>query len=676
MTILFLYLLPAILVLLNIKVFKVISIFFAVCYLPGLSLFIFKKERLGLEDLILSFPVSLGISSLLTIGLLYPGIHVKYIACIIYLIVGLIILARFIVKYKRPLVNVEVRRNELIYLGIALLVTLFLSIPIISPRVAISAHGFHHSTIATEIINGIFPPENPGLGGTRLGYHWGYHAFIAVLSSFSDYPPLRVMSLLNVISLFFILCIAYNTAQFLGLKRGYIYLVPLALIGLMRADAVFFFMNRITGGTLKGLRYLPFYEGRPSEILQSWIWGGGAPWFDRRLLFLNKFYNANTMPVGIALCLSYFLILMIHLMRKDKDNSRSIYLIAYGSTLIGSSIIYPPLAIVSLLHAPVWAIFSFLQKKVGYKLKDLIELLIPYFLAVIIVIPYLLSITGDTSRSVISIGFSDQSIINLVTFWMPIPFIIAGIYLSYKRLSLNMFYFLIIGALVCLGLSVFMKVTFENSAKFTFILSYFYAVFFGLAIYNLLDLVTRPLLKRFLLAGIVFFLFTTPVITEAAYLVSPWFRDNMYKFSGRHIVFDKDKERNEAYAWIRNNTPPDALIILSYVETSNPDTIAQNSTYEPAALTERNLFVVKDWYTVSNPEYAERVKVRRRLFSHDYSGIKDYFRRLKRPLYLLVEDTLSQYCAREDIFDNFKYDPEIFELVFTNGRQYVYRIRT
>jgi hypothetical protein len=634
-----------------------------------------KKDSLKFEDLILAFPGSLGISSSLTLGLLYIGIHVKFISYIIYGIIGFIVLL-YIFKYKKlPSLVINLSDKEVRFIIVAFLMTLIFSIPVISERVAISSHGFHHSTIVTQVLNGIFPPENPGLGGTALSYHWGHHTLVAVLSSPTNIHPLRIISLLNVMALFIIFCTAYSTAKILDFPEGYSYLVPLALIGLMRSDAVIFFVNKLLSGNLMGLTHTSLSEMRPSHILQNWVWGGGAFWFDRRLFFLNKFYNANSMPLGISICLSYFLLLLIHLKKIYKHQYNKIYLINIGLVIIACSIIYPPLAIIPLLHAPIWAGFVFLSKRIDFKIriKETMEILIPYSIAVIIVLPYLLSVSSNTGEPVIRIRFWDQSIRNLVAFWLPIPFIIIGALFSFKKFKLKTFLFLVVSASLCLSLSTFTRVALWNSSKFTFILSFFYALYFAYAVLNLLQLFSNRLLKRIFLACIIIFLLITPILTEASYIISPWFRDETYSFSGKHIIFNRDSKRNEAYTWIRKNTPPEALVVLTYVETSNPDSIAQNSTYEPAALTERNLFVIKDWYTVPHPEYTKRVTIREKLLS-DYSDpdVEGFFESLNRPIYLFVEKQLPPVYLIDEVFKKIPDNPEGFSLLFRNKNQSLY----
>jgi hypothetical protein len=670
------YITTAILVLTGFQPLIIASIFFGICYLPGLAMFaLIKKEILQFEELVLAFPVSIGISSVLVFGLLYVGVHVTYTFYLIIGIAGIMILMSSIKHGKLSSLTVRLSGREFRFVIFAFMTTLAFSIPVISERIVISAHGFHHSIIATQIINGIFPPENPGMGGTSLSYHWGYHTFIAAIASPSSLPPLVVISVLNVMALFFILCIAYRSGDYLEFADGYRYLVPLALIGLMRSDAVIFLANKLFFGNLISLRQLSLPEMGPTHILQDWIWGGGAPWFDRRLFFMSKFYNANTMPLGIVLCLSYFLFLLAGLKKTHEYINSISFMLILGLLITANCIIYPPLAIIPLLHAPVWASIGILSKRTDIKtgFKESLQILIPYGLAVLIVLPYFLSVSSNTGEPIIRINFYDQSIINLVAFWLPMPLIFIGAVLLFRKMPSKLFIFLIVAAALCFSLSTFTQVSLGNSSKFTFILSFFYALFFVLAVSKLMNLISKRWIKLILSAYVILFLLLTPIITEAGYIVSPWFIDNTYSFSRRHILFSRDGKRNEAYTWIRENTPPETLVMLTYFETLYEENIAHNSTYEPAALTERNLFVVKDWYTISNPEYSRRIKIREKHFVNPRDGgVQSFFASLKRPVYLLVEDRLPTAYLREERFNEYPDNPEGFLLVFKNNNQRVY----
>jgi len=239
---------------LNVEPFMTIGVFLSICYLPGLCIFtLARKDKLLFEDLVLSFPSSIGISCVLILGLLFLGVNVKYIPVIIHLIAGTAVGICVIKKNKESAFPVvEITRHELFFFLFALLTTLLLSIPFfIGPdRVTIASHVFHHSAIVTQIINGIFPPENPGLGGTIIGYYWGFHGLIAALSIKTGYQQVQIIFILNALSLYIIFCIAYSFAKAFDLPEVYRYLLPLAVIGLMRSDAGLLFLYKLFSGAL------------------------------------------------------------------------------------------------------------------------------------------------------------------------------------------------------------------------------------------------------------------------------------------------------------------------------------------------------------------------------------------------------------------------------------------
>jgi hypothetical protein len=649
-----------------------------ICYLPGLFLFALgKKETLEFEDLILAFPCSIGISSIGILGVFYLGAPFKYLLYLLCIIAGITVI--FFVR-KKSHIKIHITSKELAFIFFACTITLLLSIPVLfgADRIDISAHGFFHSTFVTQILNGIFPPENAGLGGTSISYQWGFHALIAAISSEIDFHPLQVMSALNVLSLLFIFCIVYRSSKALNFTDGYRYLACLAVIGLMRSDAGIFFVNKLISGNLMDISHASLAEMRPLDVLQNWIWGGGAPWFDRRLFFLNKFYNANSMPLGILLCLSYFLLVLIYSEKTHERKYSKIYMISISLVLIASCFVYPPLAIIPLIHAPLWTGLVFFKRQdFRTRLNHSLEMFIPYLIAVVAVFPYLMLVSSSDGEPAIRVAFWDQSIRNIIVFWLPTPFIFFGVWSAFKKYSSSTLLWLVTGTFLCLSLSTFTRVALWNSGKFTFILSFFYALFFVYALSELINWISHRWLKTTIVTSSILFLFFTPILTELSYIISPWFRDNTYSFSGRHIVFAKDMQRNEAYTWIRKDTPPNALLLLTYVETSVPDNIAQNSTYEPAALTERNLFVINDSFTQTDPEYKRRIRLREKILDEPESPeVKSFLNSINRPIYLLVEDNLPSLFLKEERFNQFTENPDkAFQLKFHNDRQSVYLVK-
>jgi hypothetical protein len=686
MVLIFLYCLSVIFFFIKIEPFTIAGVFLSICYLPGLSIFfIGNKEKINFEDLFLAFPCSLGISGLLTLGLLFIGINVNYVPNIIHIIMGVIVLIFVITNRKKTYPVLALEKKEIIFCLFALLMTLIFSIPFfIGPdRGPIAAHAFHHSSFVSQILHGIFPPENPGLGGTKIGYYWGFHAFIAALTSHTGFQQLQIVFMLNAIALFMIFCIAYSFSKYFGLPEKFCYIMPLAVIGLMRSDAGLYVIYKLFSGKLISLNTLTSQQMMlPSDLLDRWLIG--ITWYDPRLLYLNKFYNISAMPVTISICLSYFLILLILLKVKLTDNT--IYLVMFAIIIIACILNYPPLAIVPLLYTPIWACVIFLSTKGSHrdKVKETLTILLPYITGVLIVLPYILfimasrDISSSGQGSVLSLAFNNQSVKNLVVFLLPFPVIIYGAWIVFKRFHFSKEgLFLFSATALCFGLSVLTKWPFDNSYKFNYILIIFCALFFMFAISRLLSLLSKRSVIRFITAIPILYLLLTPFIVEAAYIISCLSMDRYLTFADGHIIYAQDKQKNEAYSWIRENTPSNSLIMFSYIKTTYP-CCGTNRNYEVAALSERTQYVIKDTdYTISNPEYARRVEFREKLFTtpEDPSVIK-FFSELNRPVYLLVESNLE-----EDIFvveERFKHFPENpgrpFVLKFQNGRQWVYFI--
>jgi len=258
-----------------------------------------------------------------------------------------------------------------------------------------------------------------------------------------------------------------------------------------------------------------------------------------------------------------------------------------------------------------------------------------------------------------------------------LPMIIYGFKVALKRFSSTLeLWFIITSTLLCLTLALFLRMPLDNSYKFNYVLTFFLAMFFVFAIRSLVDIFSRQLYKIVFAGGVILILMLTPVAVEVSYIISYLLSEQYFAFSDKHVVYASDKTRNEAYEWIRSNTPTDTLLILSYAETPLP-CCAINPIYEPAALAERSLFVIKDTdYTARNPEYAERVRMRNQFFKNaDNPEVINFVKMLKRPIYFLVEDKLPGVSLDKSSFKEIQEKPgDGFELVFHNVSQRVYRL--
>lgn len=657
------------------------------CFIPGITCYLLlKDDNLSFADLALSFPVSIGLSSLLILISLWLNINIRYTGFVVIGASLLFMLFAIIKRKNRGLPGIIITLDERRFVGIALIAILIFSIPVFSVRVTISHHGFHHFSLVTNILNGFFPPENPGIGGEPIGYHWGYHAFVASLSSSSNINPLRIFSILNIISLFIIFCIAYSCARIYNIPARLCYIAPIALTGLMRSDAIFYFLRNMIRGSFP---VIESDSSAPLKLLSQWVWG--VSFLDTRLFFLNKFYNANNMPLGLCFLFSFFMIVLMLLGNTGEKKPRTTLLILMSLTLTGLALNYAFFLIIPLLMSPVWAvIYSVAGRRANNgKIRDFLRFLTPCIIAALFSAPYLLAVASG--GNVVTAGkdldefrflyLDIQAVRNLVVFLLPSPFIIYGFWILYRRYDLSgKSLFLFSGTLLTLFLSVFLRLNWANSAKFSFVLSFFFLIPVLMLIEKMLERFTGTVLQRILFAGVSVYLLFTPLLTEAAYISSPWFIDKTYAFDGRHIVFNKEKTRNEAYQWIRNNTPHDALILLPFFATPHAPggvTIAQAFSYRPSALAERSLFVIRDVYALVTKEFENRAAIRDILFNTPGDDrVRKYLKSLKRPVYLLTEEGYRDDELVSDVeMDNLPESADdFFKTVFKTGKQTVYKI--
>ena len=680
MALIVLYVLSILAILLPYEPLKLVGILISICFLPGLCLFAFGRKTIVFRDLILSFLCSIGISSILILAFLYLGVNILHTPRIIIALTGIAILVYLITGWRKKSYAVfHLSVRELIFCLVALLTTLLLSLPVIlgGDSMHLSAHSFFHSSITTQILNGTFPPENPGLGGISTSYFWGGNAFLAALSSQLNLHPLKINSILNILSLFMFFCIIYCAAKAFDFSEAYRYFLALAVIGLMRSDAIIMFIAKLLSGNLLSLQETHNLALAPWQVMSVWAWSDKLPLYDARLRFLDKFYNAGFMPLSICLIFAYFLILLLLSKNKFDDRDKKVYLIALSLLVTASIIIYLPLAIVPILHIPIWAGLIFMVSSGTFKEKfrEFSYILLPFLIAILLTLPYMLYVKDVIQTYTISpptgkiqtIGLA-PTVRNIIVFWLPFPVIVTGIWLALKRFAFSkLLYFLLTSTILFFGLSVFIEWGGGNSYKFAYILLFFFAFFFVFALLNFLPKISNRWLKGIVTSSIIIVLLSTPFLVEASYFLSSRFRDATYTFSGKHIIFSKDTARNEAYAWIRENTHPDALVMLTYIKTKYWDCAAHDIIYWPTALTERNLFVIMDsYYVMTNPEYRKRTLMREKLFKEpENPEVSSFFESLNRPVYLLVEGEFNE------LPENFKKE---FPLMFHNDRQKVYLI--
>ncbi|MBC8550382.1 MAG: hypothetical protein ISR96_12235 [Nitrospira sp.] len=681
MTLLFVYIVSAVAIFIDLEYVRLAGCFLSICLIPGLSIFAILKKELNFSDIILAILTSLGVSIFLTILMLFIGIKNSSISTIIIILTGIPVLYSFFIDRKAgSYVATRISQKEKIFSVCAVLITVLLALPVLTgpDSMDISSHSYFHTALSGNVMDGIFPPENPGLGGTETAYPWGGNAFTAMFASVSGTHPLEVNAMLNVLSLFLLISIVYMVGSALGFSEGMKYLTVLAVFGLMRSDAGAVFAAKIMSGNFMSFQDIRELSCPPGQVMSEWAWSEKLPLYDVRLRFLDKFYNAGFMALSLCFIFAYFYILI---RSSNDDMSKQEKIVCRLSLFFcigGNTLFYLALAIIPLLHLPFWMFYLFITAKGGFQKRyhKISYVFWPFFWASIATAPYILKIKAVTSTAIKTSGASGQllgflpSWTNIVVYWLPFPLIVLGLwYLVRKTPPSGSRSFLLTGTGLFFFMAAFVEWGVGNEYKFSYIVLFFFAILFVMAIEEITSRIHRPVVKKLAFAVLILFLSGTPFLVEASYFLSSRYLDNAQKFSGRHILFADDIARNEAYEWIRNNTPPDSLVMLTYNKTKTWDCPASNITYKPAAFLERSMFVMRDIdYVMRNIEFAKREDIWVKLFENpDDPAVLKYLASLNRPVYLLVESDSDELPESTENRFSLKFQSDHQRVYFINN---------
>ena len=265
--------------------------------------------------------------------------------------------------------------------------------------VQISYHGFFHSSIVYQILNGFIPPQEPGLADIHVSRYWLYHLFLAAIVQYTEVSPLISSTILRVTSL-----ISSYLASVLILKhigfRGKSWLLAFPILNCISLLEI-------------------FYQLEIFDIYFSQIRSG----FDKYWNFTSAGYVFAIFNMSI-----YLLI--------DKSLSYKAQICALGLLILGSIMfgvyIYPAILIVAF-------VFSYLFYKKAYKpANEKISSVLILLFIITLVIPISL-FWPYLSSFVSSYSYSDTQI----TFQELIFNHIKAIYIGcrYKRLSDNTGFF-------------------------------------------------------------------------------------------------------------------------------------------------------------------------------------------------------------------------------------------
>jgi hypothetical protein len=403
-----------------------------------------------------------------------------------------------------------------------------------------SAHGFMHTSIVYEIMNGHLPPSNPLLAGERLLYPWGHHAVVALVCSAFQIAPPNAFAAINVVALGLTLLLVFHTAGRLGYDRsGQILAVVLSVFGLTCFN--------------KGPIADVFYRIPRPDFLANMVGRGTPP--------LEKFMNVNSMPLGI-LAFTLFVYSLIGLVTSPERRLRWCGGIA-ASALCGA--LFYQFLFLALGASSAATCLVLLAWKRRAALANVICIGLSTAAGTALASPFLLllSSAGKSEPANISMALNEHFLlINCAQYLITV--LPLGLVILMKRTALVRLYqtrpaatvmlITVIGttALLFLGISVR-----ANEYKFLAVNCVATGILGAACLRELFRSSTAMALG-------VTALFMLPVSSDLVNRWRPalWSVPDDYCIEGKYLKY-KDPGKQELYTWISTHTPTDSVLIDS-----------------------------------------------------------------------------------------------------------------
>ena len=240
-----------------------------------------------------------------------------------------------------------------------------------------SVHGFMHTSIVYQIMNGYIPPHSPILAGEPLQYPWAHHLMVAIMTYGLRISPPTAFAAINICALLLTLVLVFKIAVFLSSSRiAAILATVLSIFGLtfLNQGPIALFLAKLT--SLNSL----FEELPPSLV---------AP----------KFTTVNSMPLGI-LFFALFLHSILHIFSAQTRVPQ--YYATLVLSIIGAGFFYP---MIWLVLPPICiticcVVYFHYRQAVWPKLTKTIICLL---CGTLVVLPYLYQISSGKTEATLGL---------------------------------------------------------------------------------------------------------------------------------------------------------------------------------------------------------------------------------------------------------------------------------
>lgn len=396
-----------------------------------------------------------------------------------------------------------------------------------------SYHGFMHASIVYQVLNGAIPPMNPFLGGKPLLYPWGYHLLAAGISKMSNLSPAYSFAVINLASAVLVMVLAYKISQTLVSSRSH---------------NLFSALLTLTGATVFN-----------KEMIDLIIHHVHINIEDLAIPYFIKFTNVNAAPLGIVL---YLLFLLGYIKMSEPDK----YTLYYGALMFlsvaGCGFFYPlmfPGILVCTATLFVAEIVLMSTDFLANNYKIFATKMIVIFVAVLIVLPYLNSLTGGDvtgKTEILSFTYVKRNILSCFVIALPVIALILINFSTLKK-TLNKYPTIVLLASAFANMAAYIVFHLHaNNELKLFILS-----MASLGILGGISLFSSTKWPKKNLTAVILIPFLIPAISVL------WLNVNecagypvTYQEEGINITHT-DAEKNELYQWIRSNTARDAIFM-------------------------------------------------------------------------------------------------------------------
>ena len=465
-----------------------------------------------------------------------------------------------------------------------------------SPRLLMSFHGYLHSAYTYEILHGHFPPDNPLLAGEPANDYWLFHVLLASVVHVTRLAPPIAAALLNIAAL----CASVFLVSWIARSLR---LWPVGrAAGAMTALFVLFGLNLF--GVVHALVTNGFASSVEDPNLNYMALAGAA----RSAGLFGKYLNFNGFPLGVA-----FFLLAIGCAVRMTTRVTPLFVTGFLAGSLGAVAFHVTTGAFALAALPAGIVVSCLaiRRMPKWEMSPRMTLLVA--LAGVVVLAtfghYALTAAGalEATASIDLWAGSNAERVFGVTYPL-LPLFVLGLIWAAREKRGDL---LMLSGVALFGvlLSLVVLLPGKNQYKFDY-LGGFALALVALAGWRILRERTSGRIAA--LAGVLGIVGVGLVLANQLYTAFGYQHlvitaDKSIVYDGTNVLGGGSSPQSEAWEWIRDNTPNDAVVVVPFMSKDL-------ARFLP--ISQRIAYVVKGGpYTAGNQEFLERRKVVRTLYS-------------------------------------------------------------